>query len=192
MGGVAPLVWLACALGVAAVALLRLAWARRRRSARLTGSAWAALAVAVILAWRGEGAWGVAILSMFAMAAALVALAVAGARSPRGREKASDRRAGMLPEAGEPRRIGSRIATFLLVIFGGLVASVGLAIVARGLGILLGWSEADANALAFFALPLAWAALAAILLIQPRRRSQVATLLACALLALPFLASGGA
>ena len=191
MEGVAPIVWLACALGVAAIALLRFAWSRRRRSAYLTGSAWAALLIAIFLAWRGEGAWGVAIFSIFAMVAALVALAVAGAKSPPGREKASDRRAGMLPEAGEPRRIGSRIATFLLVIVGGLVASVGLAFVVRGVGGLLGWSEADSNALAFFALPLAWAALAAILLVQLRRRSQVATLLVCALLAMPFLIFGG-
>ena len=190
MGGAAAMTWLGAVLAVAGLALLRFAWSRPRRSRGLNCLGWGALGAAALLAWQGDGAWGVALAAMFAMAAALVLLAAAGARSPPGRAKTSDRKAGMLPEAGEPRRIGGRILTFLIVVIGGLFASIALAIALRGLGGLLGWNEANANALAFFAIPLAWAALASILLMQARRRSQIATLAACAAAAFPFLLTG--
>ncbi|WP_162806164.1 hypothetical protein [Sphingosinicella terrae] len=182
--------WIGAVLAVAGVALLRLAWARPRRSRALNGLGWSALATATILAWQGDGAWGVALASLFAMAAALVLLAVAGAKSPAGRAKPSDRKTGMLPEAGEPKRIGGRVLTFLVVVLGGLVVSIGLAIAVRGVGGLLGWQEADGNALAFFTVPLAWAVLASVLLMQARRRSQIVTLAVCSAPAFLFLLTG--
>ena len=73
---------------------------------------------------------------------------------------------------------------FALVMIGGALVSVALAAAVRGLGGLLGWHEANANALALFTVPLGWAALCTVLLMQTRRRSQLLTLVSCALLAL--------
>jgi hypothetical protein len=72
----------------------------------------------------------------------------------------------------------------------GFAVSVGLAAAMRGLGGLLGWDEANANALALFTVPLAWAVLCTVLLMQTRRRDQIVTLALCALPTLPVLLSG--
>ena len=72
----------------------------------------------------------------------------------------------MLPEAGEPRRIGRRAGTFLLVIVAGFAVSVGLGLAVRGLGGVLGWSEANANTLALYSVPVTWSVLAFVLLMQ--------------------------
>lgn len=190
MAGASPLMWIAAALGVAGITLLRFAWSLPRRSAAWNGAGWAALAGAVVAAAVGEGAWGVSIAAMFAMAAACITLAVAGLGSPRGRATASKRRVGMLPEAGEPRRIGRRIGTFALVVVAGFAVSVGMAMAVRGLGDLLGWSEANGNAAALFTVPLAWAVLATVLLMQTRRRGQIVTLALCSLPLVPVLLTG--
>lgn len=188
--GADPLVWIAAALGVAGVAMLRFAWSLPRRSAGWNSVGWAALGGAAVTAAMGDGAWGVSVASLFAMGAACAALSIAGLRSPPGRATASKQRVGMLPEAGEPRRIGRRLGTFALVIVVGFAVSVGLAVAVRGLGDLLGWSEANSNAIALFTAPLAWAVLATILLMQTRRRSQIATILLCSLPLLPVLLTG--
>jgi hypothetical protein len=96
----------------------------------------------------------------------------------------------MLPERGEPRRIGRRFGTFGLVIVAGLVVSVDLAMAIRGLGAILGWREANSNALALFTVPVAWAVLSTILLMQERRRDQVLTLVASGLPLIPVLVAG--
>src|SRR5690348_15659456 len=116
MNGAAPLLWLAAAFGVAGVGVLRFAWSLPRRSAVANAAGWGLLSAAAIGAAVAEGAWGVAVATIAAMATAMVALAVAGARAPQGRATASNRRVGMLPEGGEPRRIGRRLGTFGLVI----------------------------------------------------------------------------
>jgi len=190
MGGAAPLMWLAAALGVAGVGVLRFAWSLPRRSAAVNAVGWNMLFASAIAASFAEGAWGIAVAAIPAMATAMIALAVAGARSPNGRETASNRRVGMLPEGTESRRIGRRLATFGLVMIAGAVVSVGLAAAVRGLGGVLGWGEANANALALFTAPLAWAVLCTVLLMQTRRSSQVLTLALCALPAVPVLLSG--
>lgn len=190
MGGAALWLWLGCALGLAGIALLRVAWSHRRRSAALNALGWAALAASIAAAWKADGAWGVAVAAIWTMGAAFLFLAAAGMTSRPGRAKASNRRVGLLPEGDEPRRIGGRILTFVIVVFGGLAASIGLAVAIRGAGGVLGWSDANANALSLFAMPIVWAVLATALLMQHRRRSQVTTLLACGLAALPFLMTG--
>lgn len=190
MAGAATLLWLAAALGVAGVAALRFAWSLPRRSAAWNGVGWGLLALSTVGAGMAEGAWGIAVAALFAMAAAALALAVAGIRAPRGRAAASNRRVGLLPEGAEPRRIGRRFGTFALVILAGFAVAVGLAMSVRGFGGLLGWSEANANALALFVVPLAWAVLATVLLMQTRPRSQLATLALCCLPVLPVLLSG--
>jgi hypothetical protein len=190
MGGASPLLWLAAAFGVAGVGVLRLAWSLPRRSPAANAAGWGLLFAAAIGAALAHGAWGVSVVAILAMAAAMIALAVAGARSPQGRAAASNRRVGMLPEGAEPRRIGRRLGTFALVILAGAVVSVGLAAAIRGLGGMLGWHEANANALALFTTPLAWAVLCTVLLMQTQRRSQVLTLALCALPVLPVLLTG--
>jgi len=190
MAGAATLLWLAAALGVAGVAALRFAWSLPRRSAAWNGIGWGLLLLATVAAGMAEGAWGIAVAALIAMGTAAILLAVAGIRSPRGRAAASNRRVGLLPEGAEPRRIGRRFGTFALVILAGFAAAVGLAMSVRSLGGLLGWSEANANALALFVAPLVWAMLATVLLMQTRRRSQIATLALCFLPVLPVLLSG--
>jgi hypothetical protein len=175
---------------IAAIGLLRVAWGRRARSAVLNAAAWGLLLAGLVAAGLAAGVWGVAVASLCAMLAAFLALAVAGARAPARPAKASNRRVGMLPEGGEPRRIGRRFGTFALVVIAGFAVSIGLALAVRSLGGMLGWQPANANALALFTAPLAWAVLCTVLLMQTRRRSQVLTLALCALPVVPVLLTG--
>lgn len=191
MNAVSPLLVLALALGAGGVAVLRHAWSLPKRSAGWNAGGWSLLAAAVAAGWASDGAWGVAMASIAAMAAACAALAVAGLRSPPGKARSSNRRVGMLPEAGKPRRVGRRFGTFAIVILGGLVVSIGLAVAIRGLGGALGWNEANTLVLALYAVPLVWAVLATVLLMQARRRSQIVTLVLCSLPLIPVLATGG-
>ena len=190
MTAASPLLWLAAALGVAGVGMLRFAWSLPGRSPTLNAAGWGLLLASLVGAALAEGAWGVSVAAMFAMGAAMIALAVAGALAPGGREKASNRRVGMLPEGREPRRIGRRFGTFGLVIVAGLAVSVGLALAVRGLGAVLGWHEANANTLALFTVPLAWAIVCTVMLMQTSRRSQVLTLVLCGLPLVPVLLTG--
>lgn len=189
MIGGAPLLWAACALALAGIAVLRFAWSLPHRSGAWNGAGWAALAASAGCGWWSAGAWGASVAALCAIAAAFVALAVAGWRSPPGRATGSNRRTGMLPEPGEPRRIGARLVTFLAVIPGGLLGALALALAVRGLGIASGWGEANGNVAGLFAVPLAWAILSTVLLMQGRRR-QAVTLLVCGIAGAPFLLSG--
>ena len=184
------MIWTGAALAVAAVGLLRLAWGKPERSHALNTAGWGLLLAGVVSGGMAAGAWGIAIVSLPAMIAAFVALAVAGVKSPQGRTKASTRRVGLMPEKGEPRRIGCRATTFLLTIVAGFAVSLGLGMAVRALGGALGWAAPDANVAAFFTVPLAWSALVFALLMQDRRRTQILTLLVCSLPVLPVLASG--
>lgn len=95
--------------GVAAIGVLRLSWGRKERNRLLNTLGWGLVALAIVLAWSAAGAWGAAVMSLWAMGAALLALGWAAWRSPPAKRSASNRRAGMLPEAGEPaHRDGSR------------------------------------------------------------------------------------
>lgn len=190
MNGASSLLWLSAAFGVAGVGVLRFAWSLPKRSAMWNAAGWGLLFASVLGAALADGAWGIAVAAIFTMTAAMIALSVAGARSPSGRAAASNRRVGMLPEAGEPRRIGRRFGTFGLVIVAGLAVSIGLAVAMRGLGGMLGWHEANSNALALFTVPLVWAVLCTVLLMQTRRRNQVLTLVLCSLPILPVLLTG--
>ncbi len=183
-------IWAGSIAVVAAVGLLRFAWGRRERSATLNAAAWGLLFAGLLAAGWGAGAWGVAVASLCAMLAALAALTIAGIQAPARAAKALDRRVGMLPEGSKPRRIGRRFGTFALVMLAGLAVSLALALAVRSLGGLLGWREADANALALFTAPLAWAVLCTVLPMQRSRRGQVLTLALCALPALPVMLTG--
>jgi hypothetical protein len=180
-----PWLWLACGLGVAAIALLRFAWSLPRRSRGWTSAAWVTLAVSVLSGWQAGGAWGVSVAALVTMAAACVPLALACTDAPRRNGKTAERSPAMPPR--EPRRIVRRVITFLLVMPGGLVAAMGLGFVVRGLGSASHWGEANANVAALYAVPIAWAVLAVVLLMQMRRISQFVTLLACVAVSAPFL-----
>ena len=190
MGGTAPLLWIAAALGVAGVAVLRFAWGMPKRSPVANGIGWGLLAVSSIGAALAEGAWGVTVAALCATLAAFAVLAVAGMRSPARKAKGSSRRVGLLPEKGEPRRIGRRVVTFLLTVVAGFAVSVGLGLALRGLGGVLGWGETNANVVALYSVPVVWSVLMFVLLMQKSRRGQIATLLACCVPVLPVLLSG--
>lgn len=175
---------------IAAIVVLRLSWARPRRSIAGNGAGWLLLAVAVGAGWMVAGAWGVTVIALWAMGAAFVLLALAAYRSPPARRKASSRRAGMLPEGGEPLHLGGRCATFFLIVLAGMAASIALAIAVRWLSLLAGAGEANANVLALFVAPLAWTGLAFLILMIESRKGQLAILAACGATALPALATG--
>lgn len=154
-------------------AALRFAWSLPRRSIGWNAAGWGLFALAALLGWLGAGAWGTAVASLFGMGAALLLLAHAAmtTRAPAG-AKASNRRAGALPERGEPWRLGRRIVTFLISGPAAMIVSVGLALAARGLLVWSGAGEANANVASFFVMPLGWALLAFLLLMEVRRARQ--------------------
>ncbi|WP_432770754.1 MAG: hypothetical protein HEQ22_08505 [Sphingopyxis sp.] len=190
MSETTPLVWPLLTLAgtaaiVVAVLLLRRAWGLPRQSAARNGIAWALLLAGVALALAGDGAWGLAVAALGGMTAAALLLAHAGWTSPRGKARASERKAHMLPAPGEPRQIGRRLLTFLLTVPLAYATASLVALAARALATLAGWSDANGNAAALLLLPLVWGILAFWLLMLPHRRAQ------CAWLLLPAVASLG-
>lgn len=185
-----PLLPLGALAAIGGVAVLRWAWSLGQRSAAANAAGWLLLAAAVLAGGAAEGAWGIAVVSLVAMAAAAVLLGWSAASAPAGRTSASNRRVQMLPEAGEPLRLGRRLATFALVGIAGLAASIALAIGLRGAALAIGWSEADANATALFAVPIAWGVLATVLLMQQSRKAQLAALALASAPLVPALLAG--
>jgi len=184
------LLWSAALAALGGIVLLRWSWSLKQRSAALNLAGWGLLAVAAVLAGMHSGAWGISVAALAAMGGALVVLALAAATSPPGRERVSERRARILPDPGEPLRLGSRALTLAEVMIGGLAASVALAIAFRALAVSIGWSEADANAAALFIVPLAWGILACVLLMQDRHRTRCITLGVAIVPLLPALLAG--
>lgn len=192
MSSAAPLVWIGVAATVAAVLQLRRAWALPRRSAVQNGIGWTLMLAGTALALAGDGAWGLAVASLGGMIVAALLLAHAGWTAPPGKGRASDRKAHMLPEKGEPRRIGRRLLTFLLTVPLAFAASLLVALGARALAGLAGWNDADGNAMALLLLPLLWGILAFWLLMQTHRRTQWVWLAAPAATGLGLIWIGGA
>jgi hypothetical protein len=153
-------------------AALRFAWSLPKRSPVWNSVGWGLFALGTVLAWLSAGAWGTAVASLFGMAAALLLLAYAAGTAPATTNKASNRRAGVLPEGGEPRRIRRRIVTLLIVVLVAMIVSVGLALAARGLVVWAGAGEANATVTSFFVMPLAWTLLAFAVLMEERRAKQ--------------------
>ena len=180
----------ACIGSIGGVATLRYAWAQPRRSNVLNAAGWLLLLTAPILAWDAAGAWGASIASLAAMTAAFVALGWAAATSAPAKQKASNRRVRMLPEQGEPLRIGARIITFLLVAIVAALLSVALAIAIGHAARLGGWSEANSTVVALASMPLIWAVLAFFMTMQTRRSAQIQVLALVGLPVVPILALG--
>lgn len=180
---------------VAGIGVLRLAWSRDRRSHPLNGSGWGLLGLGEALGGFAAGAWGASIVALWAMGAAFVALGAAAlasrpTREPTRRASASTRRVGMMPEAGEPLRLGGRMLTFGLVAILPALLATGAGLAARGLARAGGAVAADANVLALFVMPLAWTGLAYALLMQPERRGQARILAIASLPTWPILIAG--
>ena len=192
MTATASLVWIGAAAIVAAVLQLRRAWSLPRRSTAANGIGWALMLAGAALALAGDGAWGLAVASLCGMTSAALLLAHAGWTAPKGKGRASDRKAHMLPEAGEPRHLGRRLLTFLLTVPLAFTASLLAALGARALAGLAGWSDADGNAMTLLLLPLLWGVLAFALLMLPRRRSQYGLLAIPAAAGLGLIFIGGA
>lgn len=178
-------------LAIAAIAVLRLSWGQSKRSPMLNVLGWLAMALALVAGWSAAGAWGVSIVSLWAMGAAFIVLAHSGWRSPQARRAASNRRAGMLAEAGEPKRLGGRFLTFAIVVVAGMFASIALAVTARWVALLAGANEANANVIALFAAPLGWTVLVFLLLMTRSRKRQMTLLAAPLASAIAAFLSGG-
>lgn len=175
---------------VAGVAALRLSWGRPQRSPPLNVAGWLLLGTAVAAGWVSAGAWGATVVSLWAMGAAFLVLVQAAWKSPPAKRSASNRRAGVLPEDGEPARIGRRIATFLIVTLAGLVSTLALAVAARWFALLCGTSEADANVIGLFAAPIGWTILTFLLLMSQNRQRQFIMLVVPVAAALPAFVTG--
>lgn len=180
----------ACIGSIGGVATLRYAWALPRRSMAVNSAGWLLLLTATGLAWNAAGAWGASIASLAAMTAAFVALTFAAATSPPAKQKASNRRVRMLPEKGEPLRIGGRIATFLLVAVVAALLSVALAIAIGHAARLGGWSEANSTVVALASMPVIWAVIAFFMTMQTRRSAQIKVMALAGLPLVPILALG--
>ena len=176
--------------GFSGVGVLRVAWARPDRSLPLNLSGWLLMLGGPVCGWAAAGAWGTAVAALFPMAAALLLLAIAAFTSTPSKLKASNRRAGLLPERGEPMRIAGRLLTFVLV---GVLAAMlgsGIAVALGALLLLMGMSEANAYALSLQLMPLIWAALAFAVMMQPSRRGQFKVLAFASVPVWPALAAG--
>lgn len=184
------LLLLASVAAICAIAVLRMAWARPRRSAALNGLGWGLVVVSVLCGWWAAGAWGTSVAALWSMAAAFVVLSGAALASKPSKAQASNRRVGMLPEGSEPLRLGGRVLTFVLIALICAVFAAGAALAGCALALAGGLARADAYALAFFTMPLAWAGIAYAVLMQPARRGQYKVLALSSLPTWPILAAG--
>ncbi|MBB4860495.1 hypothetical protein HNO88_003839 [Novosphingobium chloroacetimidivorans] len=180
----------AAAAGLAGIGVLRLGWARKVRSHGLNITGWALLLGCAVLGWAAAGAWGMAVASLWPMGAALALLANAAMRSRPGKTHASNRRVGLMPERGEPLRLGARTLTFIVVTPIAAALGIGIAVALAGLTLVAGSSEANAYSLSLMLMPLIWAVLAYLLLMQPSRRGQAKVLAVASVPLWPCLAIG--
>lgn len=176
--------------GVSGTGVLRLSWGREKRSAILNAIGWGLLVVSTAAGWAYAGAFGIAVASLWAMTAAFALLSVAASRDPAPQAKGAHRRESVLLEQGEPRHLSRRITTFSIVILGGLAMAIALGIMTRWAALLGRASEADANVLAFFAVPFAWAILTFLLLMTPDRKRQLMIIAGSILASVPAIAHG--
>lgn len=189
MGG-DPLLAAGGMLAVAGVLLLRISWGRTGRSVALNTAGWGGIVAAVLCGAAAAGAWGIAVNSLWAMAAAFVLLAIAGWTAQPSARRTADRGAGVLPEGRESLRIGGRLVTFALVTVLSLIGSLAIAVFVRWLAVQMGAAEANASVLGLFAAPLAWTMLAYAVLMTGSRRRQFAILGGTILTAIPPIVAG--
>lgn len=165
------------AIIVAGIALLRLAWARSWDSAR-TWTGCIALLAGLILLAAADGAWGIAVGFIAAMVTAFLILARAAATSRPAKERPIREAAPTIllrPEGA--KGLARRFAVFLITVPGAGVAAGLVALALQALTRAAGWLEADSTTLGLLALPVAWAALAVLLLLQTRPAAMLKPLL---------------
>ncbi|GGD82609.1 hypothetical protein GCM10010990_35800 [Croceicoccus mobilis] len=182
---------LGSAAGVVGILVLRLSWGLQARSAWHNLAGWGAIALSLLCGAGSAGAWGIAVAALWAMAAAFACLGWAAITTPPKRGRAPNRRAGMLPEGGEPLRLGERFLTFALVAVLSFGSAIAMALLLRWIALLCGAAEANATVIALFTAPLAWTVLAYALLMTASRRRQFALIGATMAAALPPVLAGG-
>lgn len=154
------------------VLLVRAGWpAKARRRAPLLIAGWSAIAVSLaVMGWR-DGAWGVTMSAVVAMAVAHGALAVAAL------EKGRKARAERAPREAEPtialspggwRGVARRVTVFLLVVPLGAAVAMLFALALLGSVRTAGWHDANSAPLGFLLWPMAWALLATWMLMYER------------------------
>lgn len=108
-----------------------------------------------------SGSWGIAVSSTATSAAALLILGYAAATgAPAKRILAREAPNQPLDRRRIIADLPRRIAIFLLVVPGGLIASTALALGTRSLAAHSGWAEADSTMIALAGMPLAWSIIA--------------------------------
>ena len=180
------LLWMAAALAIAGVALLRLSWGMPHRSTALNVAGWAVLAAALVVADQAAGEWGVAVAILVATGTAFVALAIA-ARRPVRKARAKTIRTS---HQGSDKVSSARRSGWMTFVISGplaLGASVLLALAVRALIIGVGGAEADGNVAVLAAVPIAWPLLAFALLMMSHRRTQFSWVIGVAAVSIPFL-----
>ncbi|MCA0977243.1 hypothetical protein LCM19_02580 [Qipengyuania flava] len=183
------LIWFALALSVFGIVILRVSWGRTGRYSTLNALGWGTVILAVLAAGSHSGAWGIANVSLCAMAAAGVFLLLDAAK-PLAKRKKSAPKARSLPAAR--RSAGKALATFLIAGPLSLLASLVIALALRDLIAATGGSQANANVTVLAFVPLAWPLLSFAVLTMRSRMRQFAWLSAPALACLPLVLVQGA
>lgn len=178
------------AAGVLGILVLRASWGRSSRSSLRNLAGWVCLALAVIGGAGAAGAWGIAVVSLWAMTAAFACLGWAAVATPPRAARLSNRRAGMMAKGIEPLRLGGRLLTFALVAILSFASAISLALLVRWISTHAGAGQANATVLALFAAPLAWTLLAYAILMSRSRRRQFALIGVTMTAALPPIMAG--
>ncbi|WP_170001826.1 hypothetical protein [Pseudopontixanthobacter vadosimaris] len=182
---------LAAGLALTSVVVLRISWARRDRSWVLNLAGRLGFALSTALAWAAFGAWGVAVVMLVATGAAIILLAVA-ALEPASARRRKEKAPRIAIESNTARTTQARIVTFLIAGPFALIASLAAALAARLLVLAMNGTEADANVTVLGLVPLLWAILSTMVLMNDRRRTQIAIAAAITAVSAPFLVLGGA
>lgn len=141
-----------------AMVLVRIGWAG---AAAVAAAGWSMAAFALVVLARADGAWGIAIGVVTAIAAALLLVLLAGWRSPVKRYRPPREP----PSITIPRRrhdIVRRVAVFALVVPGAFAAAQWLAFGAQAIARRSGAADADAIAMTLYLQPIMWSVIMAI------------------------------
>ncbi|WP_375291724.1 hypothetical protein [Qipengyuania sp.] len=178
--------WIAAALAIAGVTVLRLSWGRADRSTVLNIGGWTTLLAALVVGDSAAGEWGVAVTALVATFAACVALAFAAAQPAR---KARAKTIRTSHRGSSEVAVTQRSGWVTFVIAGplALVASLLLALAIRALILMAGGAEADGNVAVLATVPVAWPVLTFALLMMTYRTRQFAWVAGIAALSAPFL-----
>ncbi|HEX8445100.1 MAG TPA: hypothetical protein VF649_00675 [Sphingomonas sp.] len=142
----------------AAMLLIRLGWGGRRVLAAI---GWGLGIVGLAMLTITDGAWGLAIGTVTAMAVALI-LVLREAWTAPARSRRAARTAPSITLPQRRRDLARRLIVFMLVVPGAFAAAQWLAFGAQAFARRGGAGDADAIVLALFLQPTAWAAIMAI------------------------------